>query len=429
MTNRRKLSRTFATSRHWVAGLVLILGLAVEAVPLRAQAAILVDDDGAQCAGSVRTIQQAVAAASTGSTILVCSGTYQDTVNLIGHEKDGIKIIAAGAQDQVILQGDHMQRDGFHLEDVNGVLIQGFTVRDFGSMPTTATVSGMGNNIFLLRSNQNSIRHNRLTSSNMMGIYLVDSAENVVEDNITFENDVKGNGCGIMLDGRLSMNNVVRRNLTYGNPLAGIMILNAGTGNLVADNNANSNGQWGIDNRGTNGTIIEGNRASRNVGRFMGPNSPVTSGAGINVRTSTGVMVKDNTAHDNMGFDIYWDNTGTNIFVGNGVPTSVVRSITLANTTDTARNPNFRVGDSFRVDLSAAPPNAPVFLRIFKNGQDLGISGPYGGNTDAQGKWSLAGRYEASAVGSWLVQAIAGGRDSIDRSAVIAVTITLPPMQ
>ena len=59
------------------------------------QTAILVDDDGIQCPNSVRSIQEAVAGASAGSTILVCSGIYQGTVNIIGHDKDRLKIVAA----------------------------------------------------------------------------------------------------------------------------------------------------------------------------------------------------------------------------------------------------------------------------------------------------------------------------------------------
>jgi len=393
------------------------------------QAVILVDDDGVQCPQSLRTIQAAVETASAGSTILVCAGAYQGTVNVIGHGKDRLKIIAAGGQDEVILQGDHTQEDGFHLEDVTGALIQGFTVRDFGSMSTSRTVAGMGNNIRLLRANQNFVRHNRAARSDMMGIYLTNSADNVIEDNVTFENDPNGSGCGIMLDGPLSTNNVLRRNLTYGQPLAGIMILNAGSGNLVIDNNASDNGQWGIDNRGTNGTIIEGNRAVRSKGRFTGPNSPILSGAGINLRTSSGVTVRDNIVHDNTGFDIYWDNTGTNVFEGNGLPGSVLRSWVLTNTTDASRNPGFRVGDGFRININNAPPNAPVYLRVFKDGADLGVSGPYGSNTDAQGRWTFSGTYDSSAVGSWLVQALFGGRQATDTSGVITLSASRPPAQ
>src|SRR6267378_1017747 len=59
-------------------------------------------------------VKFSVETAASGSTILVCAGTYQGTVNIIGHDKDRLKIIAAGSQDEVILQGDHTQEDGFH---------------------------------------------------------------------------------------------------------------------------------------------------------------------------------------------------------------------------------------------------------------------------------------------------------------------------
>jgi parallel beta-helix repeat protein len=430
--NMRKNSRVigeFINRDRMVSAVwVLVLLLCVTRVS-SAQTAIFVDDDGKQCPGSVRTIQEAVASASAGSTIVVCPGTYQGTVNLIGHDKDRLKIVAAGSQDEVILQGDHMQEDGFHLEDVTGVLLQGFTVRDFGMIATTKTVQGMGNNIRLLRANQSSILHNRATRSDMMGIYLSDSGDNTIEDNVTFENDANGVGCGIMLDGRLSSNNVIRRNLTYGQALSGIMVVNAGSGNILIDNDASDNGQWGIDNRGTNGTIIQGNRASNSKGRYTGPGSPFLSGAGIDVRTSSGVTVKDNIVHDNLGFDIYWDNTGTNVFQGNGLPGYVVRTLAITNTTDGSRNPGFRSGDAFRVSLNNAPANAPVFLRVFKDGIDLGVSGPYGINTDAQGQWTYSGTFDLSNTGSWLVQAMIGGRQATDASGVVSMTISRPPAQ
>ncbi len=141
------------------------------------------------------------------------------------------------------------------------------------------------------------------------------------------------------------------------------------------------------------------------------------------------MTVKDNTVHDNTGIDIYWDNAGTNVFEGNGLPGYTFRTSALTNTTDASRNPGFRAGDGFRMDINNAPPNAPVYLRIFKDGADLGVSGPYGSNTDAQGRWNYSGTYDLPSVGSWLVQALIGGRQATNASGVISVTISRPPGQ
>ena len=48
---------------------------------------ITVDDDGLDCPGALHTIQEAVAEAPAGATILVCPGNYHGTVNIIGPEK------------------------------------------------------------------------------------------------------------------------------------------------------------------------------------------------------------------------------------------------------------------------------------------------------------------------------------------------------
>ncbi len=58
---------------------------------------LTVDDDGADCPGALKTIQEAVAQAPAGATILVCPGTYYKTVSVVGPEKTGLKLRAARA--------------------------------------------------------------------------------------------------------------------------------------------------------------------------------------------------------------------------------------------------------------------------------------------------------------------------------------------
>jgi hypothetical protein len=71
-----------------VTGLVLL-----GAVP--AHATELVDDDGRQCpAAPHRTIQAGVDAAAPGEQVLVCNGTYGETVRIEGAAKDGVTLIA-----------------------------------------------------------------------------------------------------------------------------------------------------------------------------------------------------------------------------------------------------------------------------------------------------------------------------------------------
>ena len=276
---------------------------------------LTVDDDGMDCPGALLTIQEAVAKAPAGATILVCPGTYRGTVNISGPEKTGLKLIATGRADEVVLQGDYSERDGFHLENVTNVLIRGFTVRDFGIKPTTASEWGDGNQIYLENADYNTIEQNRVFNGEMMGIMLKDSGNNTIQHNMAWVNVGRSTNCGIHVTGPKSLNNVILMNLTMGNKMAGIMLANAGPRNMVSDNIAIANGRDGITNTGSNGTVIEGNRASYNSGPTG--NSPFPAdvrnvGRGITVETSTGVVVYDNRVRSNSGTDINWDGAGDN---------------------------------------------------------------------------------------------------------------------
>lgn len=312
---------------------------------------ILVDDDGRQCPGALTTIQAAVAAARAGATILVCPGTYHGSVDIVGSSKNGIQLIAKGKGDdemddeeidneddarnegKVVLAGNHTQRNGFYLQDVSGVRIQGFTVRDFGDRPSTPGVFGRGNNILLLHAHGNTISRNVLTGSDMMGINLVNSGSNLVEHNVARDNDAKpyGFGCGIMLSASdaagkaLSANNVFRHNVSRGNPLAGIMINNAGTGTVVSRNVLSRGGQFGLWVSKTQGALLEGNVMNNNRGLFSWPAEPQWA-HGLDLSESGGSTVRGNIAFGNGlvagSYDFFWDEVGVVSFDHNRCGTS-----------------------------------------------------------------------------------------------------------
>jgi parallel beta-helix repeat protein len=283
---------------------------------------ITVDDDGAECPGAVPTIQEAVSRAVSGSTILVCAGTYRGAVKIVGPEKAGLRLIAVGQQDEVVLQGDYTERDGFHLKNVTNVLIRGFTVRDFGTTGTTATVWGEGNLIYLEESQFNTIEHNRLINGDMMGIMLMDSGNNVIQNNYAWVTNAALANCGIHVQGAGSGGNTIRLNMTYGNKVAGIMIRGAGPGNVVTDNTAISNGRFGIDVQNTNEIWIEGNRVSYNRGFWGTSPGGQQPGLGINLVNVNKATVFDNRAHKNTGMDLNWDGKGENRIEANACITS-----------------------------------------------------------------------------------------------------------
>ena len=289
------------------------------------QSLLFVDDDSAQCPGALSTIQDAVAAAPAGATILVCRGTYHHTVNIIGHGKDDLRLIAIGRDGEVVLQGDHTERDGFYLEEVDNVLLRGFTVRDFGNVPTTSTIWGAGNNIMLMNANYTTIEHNILIDTDMMGIMLVDSAHNLVQYNLAMVTDDKLANCGIHVQGVKSASNYIRLNTFYNNEVAGIMLVTAGSGNVVVNNTVVSNGKSGIFHRGTEGTRIEGNRVSYNRGPWGTtpyPQQVMGIGDGIYLKDSDKVTVIENRVSSNSGLDINWDGKGEITFRANSCNTT-----------------------------------------------------------------------------------------------------------
>ena len=303
----------------------MIHGFLTRVAPASRSQILTVDDDGTDCPGALRTIQEAVAQAPAGATIRVCPGIYFKSVTIAGAEKNGLKLIAIGGEDAVILQGDYTERDGFHLENVTNILIRGFTVRDFGSKATTATEWGDGNQIYLENAHYNTIENNRLINGDMVGIRLVDSANNIVQFNTIFVDNANLANCGIHINGAKTANNIFRQNFAHSNQMAAIMVVDAGPGNLLIDNVFSNNGRSGIQNARTPGTWIEGNRISYNRGAWG--TSPYAKevlglGYGIMLRDSDKVTIFDNRLRANTAIDLDWDGKGENKIEANACETS-----------------------------------------------------------------------------------------------------------
>jgi protocatechuate 3,4-dioxygenase, beta subunit len=106
-----------------------------------------------------------------------------------------------------------------------------------------------------------------------------------------------------------------------------------------------------------------------------------------------------------------------------GVTAGSPAALAITNTTAADRNPAFRAGDSWRLSLSGASPGSNIYLHLWKDGTDLGISGPYGTITDDLGSWSLTGSFGSRDTGSWQLQAVIGTAASSTTSSQIAITI------
>jgi hypothetical protein len=95
----------------------------------------------------------------------------------------------------------------------------------------------------------------------------------------------------------------------------------------------------------------------------------------------------------------------------------------MTNTSDPSRNSNFRAGDNWRADVHNATPGSAVYLHLWKDNVDLGITGPYG-TTNGAGAWTISGSYAATEVGSWQAQAVIGSSGSTETSGPITIKIS-----
>ena len=102
---------------------------------------------------------------------------------------------------------------------------------------------------------------------------------------------------------------------------------------------------------------------------------------------------------------------------------STLPILAITNMTDPTRT-GYIAGDNWRLDLRDASPATQVYLHLWKDNLDLGISGPYGNLTDSSGTWSMTGSYGAGNIGLWQLQAIVGSSGSGEMSAPIAVRVS-----
>lgn len=262
--------------------LALAVGLMPLTEPLLANGrTLVVDNDLADCPeADFTSIQAAVTAAEPGSQILVCAGTYHESVTI---SKNDLRLLAKGEPGDVVVDADHAFA-GFHLLDASGVLIQGFTVQDAHEADIVGT-----------NADGNRIRKNVLTASGHDGIQLRSgSSDNLVEHNVSINNP-SAIACGIQVSGTGSTRNVVRHNVVINNAF-GVQIAAGATDNVVFHNVAVNNRRVGVRNISASGTLIENNRVFDTVGVGAAPDE----GWGVAVvGTSLGVTVVRNHAFGN----------------------------------------------------------------------------------------------------------------------------------
>jgi parallel beta-helix repeat protein len=271
---------------------------------------IVVDDNFADCPhADANTIQAGVAMAGAGDLVLVCAGSYTESVTIDAAHSD-ISVKAKGALGSVVLAGAG-QAFGFGLHGAHGVLVEGFVVQ------------GYMDDIVLMDADDNVIRGNETKlAAHHDGIELeANSHRNVIEQNVSHDN-LQNISCGISVGGG-SSHNVISHNTAFHNANIGILLGGgllgpAGPGNVIEHNSVFDNGKpisganrgVGILNSITPGSLIAHNQVVNNNAQGI-----VVTGA-----TSSGVTVEHNLTAANGS-----TNDDDGILIQAGAPGAVVR--------------------------------------------------------------------------------------------------------
>jgi len=231
-----------------------------------------VDDDGG---ADFDNIQDAIAGAADGDTIRVYEGTYEENVvvnkrlDLFGNGSWNTIIDGGGSGDVVSVTADWVNMSGFSVTDsgtsagdagmeLNGVQnvaivnntcdgnLNGIRLVDSDqNLLQNNSCQGNGDHgVILESSSSNRIRLNNLSSNQDNGLYLYDDCDdNIIENNRFYDQA----GSGILINGRTpkSNGNKFMNNTLASNDMAGIQIYSDGSDNEFTNNTIVSN-QYGI---------------------------------------------------------------------------------------------------------------------------------------------------------------------------------------
>lgn len=310
VTAGRPTPRTVAT-----AGSMLVLALVGPMTPsASADALLVVDDDRAQCPYASHTsIQSAVAAARPGDAVMVCEGTYHETVTV---STDDVRVVADG-EGAVVVDGQRVRQRGFVLAGVQGVTIRGFTVRNHlesginlsaGAHQNVVghnVTSGNGFGIQLASAGTgNAVVHNVSTDNGLAGISNVSSEGTTIAHNASSHNGRNGIVVARPHGSYEALSVTVAYNHTAANGVAGIALVHGG-GSTVSHNHLSGNAQDGIILHESFDNLIEHNRSTANgldgIGVKDHPGMPL----------SAGNIIRHNQVLDNAEHDCHDDSMGT----------------------------------------------------------------------------------------------------------------------
>ena len=319
----------------FLASILLTSGfcLAVTVLPQNALAATLYV--GGVGPGNHTLIQDAIDAASLGSSIYVYSGTYYEhltipkRLSLIG-EDETTTIIDGGGTSTVVSISD------------DGVVLTGFTVRNSGS--------GGGDYGIYLNMVQDCHVEGNIVKNTGSGFFLRYSHYNTIANNT-----VQNSEDGIFLS--LSDHNTVTNNKAYNNTMMGI---NAGASAYTQiTNNYASGSWWGISVSSAESGTVYNNTAENNI-------------EGIHLVSSSNIAVQNNYAEGNeYGISIW--NEFNNTITNNTVIGNTKAGLYTYKTNNNTIMHNTAIDNDYGFRLALSDDNLVMYNEAFDN-DDTGLS-------------------------------------------------------
>ena len=265
-----------------------ILGVTLLAFPALAFSALLfVDGNNSNCSNSGTgsqsapfcSIDAAADEVEAGDTVSVKPGTYNEEV-FIRQSGSSSSPISFIADPGVTVSG---QYNGFDLDGVNWVTVQGFSIGQ-----TTS------HGIKAVESSNLSFTDNIVISAGERGIYVRDSSEVIIDNNRVQDSTEQGIFLKTITNGTVSNNDVTGSGHPFfGATRQGIYVNNSS--NLLIENNISAfNSDTGIYlTSGTTGVHIKSNTVHHNARGYT------RSANGINIRNSTNNIIEGNIAYNN----------------------------------------------------------------------------------------------------------------------------------
>jgi parallel beta-helix repeat protein len=278
------------------------------------------------------TVQQGVDRAATGGTVVVCAGTYKESVSITKkitlEGRRGSVIDATGQAYGVGIGADHVTVTGLTVKNANapsgpadGIVTAAFgptgpVPGNYARITDVVTTGNLGAGIDLNSTTGSLVAHSR-SVANGIGINVADdlgapSQDNRITDNVASDNKT---GCGIALADHTGAG--INRNLVWDNTADRNGLDKGGAGILIA---TPLGGAPGAPTATMKDNLIVGNEAKGNAHagfelHIHAPGNTITGNRVVSNRFGT-----NNTLSD------WQDTSTTGVFLGSNSPMSITVS-------------------------------------------------------------------------------------------------------